>query len=152
MKIDHKYVKLYFLLGFGLVRTCIFFGAHLPCPLSGNRNFSKSRTQCPLEKTAIFPQFFRNFSAISAIFPQFLGGSSATPPLPSFLMEWHVSDACQKSPASAPSAVTVGSIGKTDARSGFSTQTTARESWRKSPSPTFHLTSFTPPCLTTGLV
>ncbi len=84
VKFDHKMREKCFLLEFGLVWTCNFWRP-FPCPLSKNRNFSKSQLQFPLEKnpqffrnfSAIFPQFpqfFRNFFAISAIFPQFFGG------------------------------------------------------------------------------
>ncbi len=56
-----------FLLGFGLVWTCIFFGAFSLSTVREPR-FFQVPTAISLRKK---PQFFRNFSAISAIFPQF---------------------------------------------------------------------------------
>ncbi len=69
VKNDHKCVKSYFLMGFGLVWTFIFWRP-FPSPVSGKPNFSKSQLQFPKQKTAIFPQF-------SAIF---WGPPTAIPP------------------------------------------------------------------------
>ncbi len=57
-----------------------------------NRNFSKSQQQFPLEKNRNFPQFFRNFPAISAIFSQFFWGSSdRNSPPPWAMVMWKYS-------------------------------------------------------------
>jgi hypothetical protein len=66
VKIDHKYVKKNFcwvFAWFGLV----IFGAFFPVHCQGTEIFLSPDRYFPLKKTAIF----RNFSAISAIFPQF---------------------------------------------------------------------------------
>ncbi len=76
MKFDHKCAKnilCWVLAWFGLV----IFWHPFPCPLSGNRNFSKSRPQFLFKKS----QFFRNFSAIfHNFFTNFGGSSNRNPP------------------------------------------------------------------------